>query len=162
MRISAGSSNSGANGAVEVTTEGNDAPFSIRTQSDFVGTECERFTFGDSQAINNAVAVDLVTVGTLDTNGQFLTLDLRAGVVNNAIDSRVGSFILSRTYYRAAGTVSQLTAHINNFQSSGPILLLDVYISGNNIILRATNDTGVNGTFNISACWTRQEGGFTS
>lgn len=89
----------------------------------------------------------------------------RATAVDNATDTNIVSYYNVISYYRSGGTVTLLGDHVpfsDRIQNNGLSLALDVYISGDDIILRGTNDTGSNGTFNIAATWDRQEGGFTS
>lgn len=160
----------GTNGRVILLTSGTDAPVRIRTTSGFSGTELDTFTFGSQTVIGTTSNSDIVTLATLDTNGQNVKIDVYITGVDNAADGEVNSTTIRVSYYRSSGTVTALGTHISDTQISNVAggtfssdITYSLVVSGNDILLRVTNGSGTSSyTGNYAVRWSIQEGGFSS
>jgi len=159
---------SGANGRVNLTTQGIDASVAIRTTSGFTGTRHEHFTYGNQVTLSPGTFFqNHIIVGTVDTNGRHMKIDLWATAQDNSNDAGMDSFRLIQTYYRASGNTSALSAHLSDTQGNGQFgsdwsFSLGTDASGN-IYLQVSNFSGsVTYTANVAVYWSIQEGGFTS
>lgn len=135
--------------------------------SGFVGTEPELFSFSSQVTIAPFNTSDLVTLATLDTNGQNMKLEAYVTGVDNAVDGNVNSAKFIQSFYRSTATVSSLTAHLSDAKNSGSGFAVDIVyslvITLNDIILRATNNSGGSAyTGNYAVSYSIQEGGFNS
>jgi hypothetical protein len=141
----------------------------MQTQSltDFLGTNRVTQTFGVQTSVPNGTVI--AVLGTLDTNGRNLKITVDASGSNPGDDTDHLSAHIVQTFYRAGGTVSALTAHVDDNQETGawpngvsPLFAL--VINGNDIELQ-WQWNGIQAaavTANIAVHWTRQEGGFAS
>jgi hypothetical protein len=171
VTVSGGSSSTGTPGAVNLRTTANTASVNVRTQSTFTSTVHEHFTNGQQTSLaSGGSQTNLVTLGSLATNGRNMKLEVYVTGVDNAAGSNHNSQRTIQTYYRtSAGVVTAMTAHLTNSQNSGGAgnfaadVTYNLFISGNDIILRALNASSTTTfTANITIWWNRQEGGFAS
>jgi len=168
--VTGGSSDgTGTPGEITMTTDDTTAPVGIRTTSGFAGTECEHLTYGAQDTVTAGTTNQtVVTLGTLDTDGQNLKVMVDVTAVDDADDSNFIGFTYKQFFYRDGGTVSTIGAFDNQSAAVGPTnfptdVSFNVAVSGNNILLRVTNGSSVdNYDLNIAVCWKRQEGGFSS
>lgn len=105
------------------------------------------------QTVNDGSAAD-TTLATLTANGDSVTLDVQITGVEVG-----GADVISRraqiTYYRTGGTVTALTAHLNDEQSAGaPVTATALVVSGNNINARITGDAAA--THDWVLAWNRR------
>ena len=140
-----------------------------RTTSGFGGSEKEDLTFASQTTTGPGSSVLMVVVGTLDTNGQNLKITVDSSAVNNVDDTDVASGYIVQTFYRASGTVSAMTAHVDDqtFVGTWPSTTtpsFSLVINGDDIELHFAWTGVLVGaiTVNTAAHWTRQEGGFSS
>lgn len=160
----------GANGGVGLVTTDTDAAVAILTTgTSFQGTTHDHFTYGVQITVNISTTGNLVVVlGTLDTNGRNLKVNVRATGVENTVNTNVKGFQYAGDYYRDSGTVSSLGSYQNNQNSTGTAdwnsnVAFAVAINGNDIELQIDNNSTTNNyTINVAVYWDIQQGGFTS
>lgn len=168
VTITGGDSSTGTPGSVELRTTEETASVNVRTQSTFTGTVHEHLTFGDQVSLSPGSNVNLVTLGTIGATGRNMKFEVYVTGVDNGSTGDVNSHRFIQTYFRTAA-VTALTAHLSDGQNSGGAanfatdVTYNLFISGNDIILRAFNGSSITTyTANICVWWNRQEGGFTS
>lgn len=170
VTLTGGAASVGTNGRISLLTSNLDAPVGHRTQSTFTGTIKEELTRGLQISLPPSSQTTLLTLGTLTVSGRNMKVDLFAsGMNNSAVDEQVSLRLIQLAYRTAGGSISPLTAHLDDSQNSGAgnfaaDVTFNLSASGNDIILRAQNANGVGVTYtaNISVWWSRQEGGFSS
>jgi len=141
--------------------------FRHRTQtSGFTSTFCEHKTQG--LQVSTSGTVVLAVLGVLGTDGLNMKFDVKCTGVRDSNDSDIISIHAVQTAYRASGTVSLLTAHVDptttpGKQTNGTIPWTNVLlaVNGNNIELQAVASVAT-GDWNFSIEWTRQLGGYSS
>jgi hypothetical protein len=166
----------GIPGDITMNTNGGDRSLSTsggvvktRTTTGFSGSEKDTLTFGSQTVTGVGNSILMVVVGTLDTNGQNLKITVDASAVNNIDDTDVASGYIVQTFYRAAGTVNAMTAHVDDQQFVGTwpsttTPSFSLVINGDDIELHFAWTGVLAGaiTVNTAAHWNRQEGGFIS
>jgi hypothetical protein len=167
VRLLAGSSATGTPGDVELQAQGGSVSMQTQSTTGFTGTDRVTQTFGVQTSVPNGTVI--AVLGTLDTNGRNLKITVDASGSNPGDDTDHLSAHIVQTFYRAGGTVSALTAHVDDNQETGawpngvsPLFAL--VINGNDIELQ-WQWNGIQAaavTANIAVHWTRQEGGFAS
>jgi hypothetical protein len=166
ITLTSGSSATGTPG--DVNLRAKDGTVAIRTQqTGFVGTDRVTQTYGVQTSVPAGTVI--AVLGTLDTDGRNMKITVDASGVNVADNTDHLSAYIVQTFYRAGGTVSALTAHVDDNQDTGawpngvsPLFAL--VINGNDIELQWTWN-GIQAaavTANIAVTWVRQEGGFAS
>jgi hypothetical protein len=154
-------------GEVNMTT-GPNGVVSIRTSTTFTSTQVEHLTFGaQTVAPQDAIATDVVVLGTLATNGRNMQFVVYITATDNASASNFISTYIVQSAYRASGVVNLVTAHDTSKQGNGAPFLSDLtfslVVSGNNIVLSVLNTNSTTDyTLNLAIHWRRQQGGFTS
>lgn len=167
VTITGGDSSTGTPGSVDLRTTDSTAPVTVRTQDTFTGTSREHFTHGEQVTLGvGTFNQTLIALGTLDTNGRNMKIEVYATAQDDGNDAGIDSFHSIQTFYRSGGTVSSLTAHASDSQGNGAFgtdWSFALAVSGNDIELQITNASSITGyTANIAVWWTLQEGGFTS
>jgi hypothetical protein len=168
VNITSGASPSGTAGTINLRT--TDGAVSMRTTSGFSGSEQENLTFGSQQTTGAGNSFSMVVVGTLDTDGQNLKVSVNASGVNAGDDADVVSGYIVQSFYRAAGVVRSIgVPHVDDQQDEGAwpsstTPSFGLVINGDDIELHFewTGILTAAFTVNLSAHWTRQEGGFAS
>jgi len=160
---------SGTPGDISLTTNGG--VIKTRTTTGFAGSEKELQTHGvQFSSTSGGGILDVVTLGSLDTNGRNMKIEASVTVQNNAVDGDFLSFKIITSAWRAGGSVTMLitphlTSHEGNAVSPSFVtdLLFAVASSGDDINLTLRNSNGATTyTLNTAVEWTRQEGGFAS
>lgn len=138
---------SGQNGYFEVRTRGT------ATNNGWRVTEFDAFV----TTVNTAQTV--LTIGTLTANGENLAVDVFVQGQGTASTTEAASARKIVTFYRDGGTVSAMTYHLddNQFVGSGTAMTVTLTISGNNVLLQVTGQTGV--TVNWSGIIKVKKGG---
>jgi len=170
ITLTAGSkAGANADGNVSAFTD-EDGSFQHRTQTTgFTGTQCDHKTFADQIVVNaSASNQTVVTLGTLDTNGRNMKIELHLTAGENGVDTEFIGYQYSHDYYRTSGTVTSTgTPHVNSQNKVGDAefvkVTFSVAVSGDDIELQVSNTSSSdNFTLNIALFWWRQEGGFAS
>jgi len=171
VNITAGGSPTGTPGDINLTTDGG--LVKIRTTSGFAGSERVSQTYGvQFTSPSGGGVLDMVTLGTLDTNGRNLKVKLHVTAQNSVVDDDFISAVIQTAAYRAGGTVSvvttpALTSHEGNSSGTNPTFVADLFFAvaatGNDIRLTLRNSSSTTTyTLNTAVEWSVQEGGFSS
>jgi hypothetical protein len=142
---------------------------SIRTSTTFASTQVEHLTFGAQMvAPQDAVPTDVVTLGTLSTNGRHMQFVVYVTATEQGTDANFVSTYIVQSAYRAAATTNLVTAHTSSEQGNGggsflADLAFSLVVDGTDVVLSVLNvNSTTDYTLNLAVHWTRQQGGFTS
>jgi hypothetical protein len=171
VRLRGGTDSAGTNhGGITAVTDAPTAPFQVRTQAGFAGTDEDHLTVGANVALGPGASVDLLVLATLATNGHNVKLSVEVTGVDSASIGDQSQQLWKQSYHRnGLGTIGAFVADLNPGKHlSTPVgFCIDVNYSlvvvGNEIRLRATNGSStVTDTGYFAARCVRQEGGFSS
>lgn len=166
-----GSNGGSSPGAIFLTTESDDsldAPIHLNTQSGFGGQDEEHRTYGASDAVTQGTTNQTVTTLATLSNGENAKVDVKVTGVEDGTDTNVLSFRYEADFYMSGGTLNLLGAYTNTSFSAGAgdftsNVSFNVGISGGNVLLRVTNNSGSNDyTLNIACIIVTQIGGANS
>lgn len=158
----------GASGLTMLSTGASPGPVAWRTSSGFTSTNVEQFTYATQSTVNASSTDDIVTLGSITTNGRNLKIEIYLTGVDNAAQDDVISQKIIQTFRRnTSSAVTSMTSHLDNKAistiSNYPVdVNYTLVVSSSDIILRATNSSGSNYTVNYSISWTLQAGGASS
>jgi hypothetical protein len=164
--VACGGSTSGTGGGITLTTGGgtdinSTGDIRLRTHSGSTAMYWRHKTARVQAVIPSSPSTtDILTIGTLSTNSRQLMIDLYVTGVDTATDTNIRTSKITQTAYRSGGTVTLLTALVDETTSNGSVTFsILLFASGNDILLRL-NGTGTGGqTFNFGVNWTTQESG---
>lgn len=161
---------SGNDGVADVIT-GDGGSLRVRTQTTgYEETGDERKTYAEGTVtVPASSSVDVVTLGTVDTNGRNMKFSVEVTAVDDADDSVVSATVIMQTAYRSGGTVSLMTSNMNDKQTAGGSstdsnnITFGLKVSGDDVVLEALNADGVNEhAAHVTVRWSRQLGGVSS
>jgi hypothetical protein len=164
--VACGGSTSGTGGGITLTTGGgtdinSTGDIRLRTHSGSTAMYWRHKTARVQAVIPSSPSTtDILTIGTLSTNSRQLMIDLYVTGVDTATDTNIRTSKITQTAYRSGGTVTLLTALVDETTSNGSVTFsILLFVSGNDILLRL-DGTGTGGqTFNFGVNWTTQESG---
>ncbi len=170
VRLRGGTSTTGTHGGISAVTDDATAPVQIRTQAGFAGTDEVHLTVGVNTTLTPGGTVDLLTLGTLATNGHNMKFQVEVtGVDSGSVDDQNQQVWIQSYHRNSTGTIAAYTAdlspgkHIATISGFSVDVDYSLVVVGNNIILRATNSSSTAtyvGLFAVKCV--RQEGGFSS
>jgi hypothetical protein len=152
----------GAGGNVYALTgekgTGQDGWFEVRNRAS-ASDKGWRVTEFDKVQTTTNTAFTVMTVGSLTVNGTNLAVDAFVTGHGDTSTTEVASARKIVTFYRDAATVYAMTYHMNNnaFVGSGSAMTVSLTISGNNVLLQVTGQSGV--TVNWSGIVKVKKGG---
>lgn len=137
---------------------GQDGWFEVRNRASADDKGWRVTEFDKYQTTTNS-PVTVLTVGSLTVNGTNLAVDVYVTGMGDTSTTEVASARKIQTFYRDAGTVTAITAHLDNnqFVGSGSAMTVSLTISGNNVLLQVTGQSGV--TVNWSGIVKVKKGG---
>jgi len=166
FEVQCGASTSGTGGGVTLFAGGGvniDSSGDVRLQTHSGSTAMYwRHKTARVQATipSSPSTTDILTIGTLSTNGRQLMIDLYVTGVEPSTDTNIRTHKLTQTAYRSGGTVTLLTALVDSVVTNGTITFTtSLAVSGDNILLRLTGTGSGGQTFNFGVNWTTQESG---
>jgi len=165
ITLQTGTHDADTGSSISLLTEGLSGPVRLRTSTGFVGTEVEHRSFGSQETVGGGTSNVVVTLKTLSTNGRNVKLDVLVSAQDSTVASDMASAHFVQTFYRNAGSVTAMTAHIaSNEQTPGwtSIISFNLVPAGDDINLEIANASGSTEIGNVSVQWTAQEGGFSS
>lgn len=164
-------SGTGSDGNIDELT-GDDGAHRVRTQTTgFEETTDDGKTYAaGSVSVTNVAPVDVVTVGSILTNGLNKKFFVEVTSVDSTDDTSVSSTVIIQTFYRSGGTVLSLTPNLGtpDKQDTGVVstfatdIDFTLAVSGSDIVLRATNSGNDTRTGHVTVRWKRQEGGLSA
>lgn len=150
----------GRDGEVRILTPSTSGRSRVRTGG-FADSSLDTITVGEQVTLGIGATNDLYQTPGVTNDGDGVKVIAYVDAIDDTTASEVVSTKIEQSFYRSGGTLVPLTAHQNSAQSNGAAWgadgSLSLVVSGDTVIVRLANGSGVTGyTVNVAGYVTLQ------